>query len=149
MSDFSLERILRLEAIESIRGLYHLYGHYLDNRDWLQLSNLFATEGELIVEPLGRAKGRQAIKSMMEKLGTEKGKVYHMIGNPIVTNFSSDRVISEALWVMLSRTPDDRPVLGMVGRQFDISILEDGEWKFLKREGRLEIPRAFPQVLAG
>ena len=137
-------RVTALEDRERIERLFIDYGHFLDNREWGKLSELFAPEGEVILEPLGRAAGPEAIRSLLEQgLTSERGRVFHLIANPIVS-LTGNRATSDVSWVMIGRLEDGRPTLAMFGRHRDELIKSGEAWKFLRREGVLEKPAAMP-----
>ena len=140
-------RLERLEDIEASGQLCLAYGRHLDNREWPELAALFAAQGELILEPLGRASGRDAIVAMMARLGTTRGSVFHIIGRPVI-GFDGDGATSDVAWTMIARGPEDRPVLGMQGRHRDTLIRDDSGWRFLRREGIIELPRVLPTAPA-
>ena len=58
-------RLRRLEDLEEIRQLFVDYGHFLDLGDYAAYARLFGEDGELMLGPIGRAKGRQEIETMM------------------------------------------------------------------------------------
>lgn len=137
-------RLRRLEDLESIRQLFVDYGHYLDSGDFAAYGSLFAEEGEVLLGPIGRAKGPAAIQALMEKtLGGRGGNSYHLIANPIV-DLDGDRATSEVTWAVIARGKDGQPVLPMVGRHVDTLVREGGRWKFLRRQGHVDIPSAYP-----
>ncbi len=83
-------RLQRLEDREEIRQLLTDYGRYLDKRDFDSFSRLFAEkEGEWI-GGMGRAKGRQAIGTLMEDTighdttGKIGGPNYHLFTNEMI-----------------------------------------------------------------
>ena len=83
---------------------------------------------------------------MLTGLGTTKRSTFHIIANPIV-NLDGDEATSDVTWAMVMATEDGRPALGMFGRHRDRLIREEGRWKFLRREGVLDLPTVFPSGL--
>jgi ketosteroid isomerase-like protein len=142
----SLEaRLRRLEDLEAIRQLFVDYGHYLDYGDFEAYGKLFADDGEVLLGPMGRASGPTAIQALMEKaLGGRRGNSFHLISNPIV-HLHGDRATSDVMWAVLVRDDNDRPQLPMVGRHKDVLTRRNGEWKFLRREGHIDIPGSYPR----
>ncbi len=57
MADDLQDRVQRLEDILEIQQLFIDYGHHLDAGDFEAYASLFANEGEVLLGPLGRAKG--------------------------------------------------------------------------------------------
>lgn len=136
-------RLRRLEDLDAIRQLFVDYGHYLDNGDFAAYGALFAEEGEVLLGPIGRAKGPAAIEALMEKtLGGRAGSSYHLVANPVI-ELDGDRATSEVTWAVIARGKDGQPVLPMVGRHVDVLVREGGTWKFLRREGHVDIPSQY------
>jgi hypothetical protein len=144
-SDISA-RLAQLEDLQAIHRLFVDYGHYLDERDWSKLAELFTENGDVILEPLGRATGRSAIRRLFEDgLSRERGRTFHIISNPLVrlTGASAETDVS---WAMIVRLADDRPTLGAFGRHRDRLVKVSGQWKFQRREGLTEIPAVMPSL---
>jgi len=141
MADDTTEaRLRRLEDLDAIRQLFVDYGHYLDFGDFAGYASLFADEGEVLLGPIGRAKGPENIRALMEKtMAGRSGQSYHLIANPFVT-LDGDRASSEVTWAVIVRRPDGQPGLTMLGRHLDTLVRERGRWKFLRREGVIDIP---------
>jgi hypothetical protein len=98
----------------------------------------------VLLGPIGRAKGPAAIQALMEKtLGGRAGSSYHLIANPVI-KLDGDRATSEVTWAVIARGKDGQPVLPMVGRHVDELVREGGTWKFLRREGHVDIPSQYP-----
>ena len=72
MADDLHDRVQRLEDILEIQQLFIDYGHHLDAGDFEAYASLFANEGEVLLGPLGRARGRDGRSSRGAKpvLGT-------------------------------------------------------------------------------
>lgn len=144
MAEETMEaRLRRLEDLEAIRHLLVDYGHCLDFGDFAGYGALFADEGEILLGPIGRAKGPAAIQALMEKtMGGRSGSSYHVIANPMV-KLDGDRATSEASWVVVVRLPNGQPGVTMIGRHIDQFVRQRGEWKFLRREGVVDIPSKY------
>src|SRR5262245_12237460 len=77
-ADALAPRLQRLEDLMAIQQLFIDYGRYLDAGDIDAYASLFAEDGEVLLGPLGRAKGRAAIKELMGKaLDGKQGSSYH------------------------------------------------------------------------
>jgi hypothetical protein len=139
----SLEaRVRRLEDLLAIHELFITYGRYLDAGDVGSYAKLFAEDGELLLGPVGRAKGPQEIEAMMSKTLTGgAGRSYHLITGPIV-QLDGDRARAEVMWTVLNRTADEQPVVAMTGRHQDDLVRTSDGWKFQRRRGYVDIPRA-------
>jgi uncharacterized protein (TIGR02246 family) len=132
-------RLRRLEDLEEIRQLFVDYGHLLDLGDYAAYAQLFAEDGELLLGPLGRAKGRREIEAMMVRIGGTGS--LHLITSPIVS-LDGDQASARVMWTVINRAEDGTPSLGMVGHHEDELVREDGRWRFGRRRGFVEIPGA-------
>jgi uncharacterized protein (TIGR02246 family) len=143
MADDGLEARLRvLEDRLAIHQLFIDYGRHLDAGDFDAYAALFADEGEVLLGPMGRAKGPQAIKALMTKaLAGQTGNSYHIISSPMV-KLEGDRATSDVMWSVITAAEDRRPALTMVGRHVDDLVRERGAWKFLRRKGYVSLPNA-------
>jgi hypothetical protein len=136
-------RLRRLEDLEEIRALFVDYGYYLDHGLFADYARLFAEDGEILLGPLGRAKGPAAIQALMEQaLGARVGSSYHVIANPIV-RLEGDRATSNVTWVVLVRDEAGKPVLPMIGHHADTLVRTAQGWKFLRREGHVDLPSKY------
>lgn len=136
-------RMRELDDLERIRGLQIDYGDFLDEGEFDRFGRLFAREGELLLGPLGRARGPTAIAAMMARaVGTEVGHTRHLIANPRIS-LEGDLASARATWVVYASDGKELPRVTMVGHHRDRFIREDGEWKFLRREGRVDLPARF------
>ena len=57
------ERVRRLEDLAAINQLFIDYGAHLDAHDFDAYASLFDEDGEVLLGPLGRAKGPAEIKA--------------------------------------------------------------------------------------
>jgi uncharacterized protein (TIGR02246 family) len=133
-------RLRRLEDLEEIRQLFVDYGLLLDLGDYAAYAHLFAEDGELMLGPMGRAKGRQEIEAMMVRIGSPDAS-HHLITSPKVT-LDGDRAASRVMWTVINRAEDGNPVVRMVGHHEDDLVREGGRWRFQRRRGFVEIPTA-------
>lgn len=139
------KRLARLEDLEAIRQLFIDYGHHLDHCDFDSYGRLFAADGELLLGPMGRARGPAAITELMRaRLGGSQGNSYHLIANPII-DLQGDRATSVVTWAAITRGPKGEPALTLYGYHKDQLIREGGGWKFLRREGHIALPSKFTQ----
>lgn len=135
-------RLRRLEDLEAIRQLFVDYGHYLDCGDFDSYGKLFADDGEVLLGPMGRASGPAAIQALMEKTLTGRGNSFHIVSNPII-HLDGDRATSEVMWAVIVRDDNGKPALPMLGRHKDVLTRQRGEWRFLRREGHIDIPSRY------
>ena len=134
-------RVRRLEDIEEIRTLLLDYGRYLDSRNLVAYSKLFARDGEW-VGGFGRAKSPAGIQAFMEKnLGTgpNRGNTYHILSNFII-DVTGDTATAWSRWTFITPGADGKPVISQAGRYDDTLTREDGRWKFKRRVASNDIP---------
>jgi uncharacterized protein (TIGR02246 family) len=137
-------RLRRLEDLEEIRRLFVDYGRHLDAGDVDAYAALFADDGEVLLGPIGRAKGRPAIAELMRKVKSRaKGPSFHLVTNPVI-ELDGDRATSEVLWTVIRPGGDGRLEVTMFGRHQDELVRERGWWRFLRRRGRIDVPAAVP-----
>ena len=78
-------RLRRVEDLLEIHQLFVDYGRHLDRGDFAAFAGLFATDGEILLGPIGRAKGRPEVQALMEAtLGGSVGETVHVISSPAV-----------------------------------------------------------------
>jgi uncharacterized protein (TIGR02246 family) len=137
------QRLQRLEDILQIQQLFVDYGHHLDSGDFASYAALFAEDGEVMLGPMGKANGRAEIEALMTKtLSGRIGQSFHVISNPIV-DIDGDKATSDVMWTVVTRGPDDKAVLSMIGRHKDDLVRENGQWRFRRRRGFVDIPGTY------
>jgi ketosteroid isomerase-like protein len=140
------DRLQRMEDLMEIHQLFIDYGMHLDAGRFEEYSNLFATDGQIRLGPLGKAQGREAIReTMIRALDGLVGKTYHVISSPSV-QLNGDTATSEVMWTMIERGDDGQPRLAMLGRHRDELVREDGRWKISVRRGLIDVPNRYPGV---
>lgn len=138
------QRLRHLEDLAEIHQLFVDYGHHLDAGDFAGYADLFAADGEVRLGPMGSAKGRDEIRSLMEAaLAGMVGTSYHVITSPRV-QIDGDTATSEVMWTVVQHGPDGTPVVPMIGRHRDELVRENGRWRFRLRRGFVDIPSAMP-----
>ena len=144
MTENTESRLQRVEDLLEINQLFVDYGMHLDAGRFEEYSQLFAEEGEMSLGPLGKAKGRAAIRdTMAASLAPFLGKTFHIITNPMVS-LNGDSATSEVMWTMIQTSPDGKPEVAMLGRHRDQLIRENGRWKILSRKGLIDVPNSYP-----
>jgi len=133
-------RIRRLEDLDEIRQLFIDYGRHLDSGDVESYAALFADEGEVLLGPIGRAKGRAAIVDLMTKVKARTTTPsYHLITSPVI-RLAGDHATSEVQWTVIRPDATGKLEVAMFGRHEDELIRERGRWRILKRKGRIDVP---------
>ena len=136
-------RLQRVEDLQEIHQLFVDYGSHLDRGDVEAYAELFADDGELLLGPVARAKGRDEIKATMAKvLAGSPGNSFHVISSPRVV-LDGDRATSEVMWTVVSGGDDGQPSVSAIGRHVDELVRERGRWRFAKRRGLVDIPSSF------
>jgi uncharacterized protein (TIGR02246 family) len=142
--DSLLSRLRRLEDLEEIRQLFVDYGRHLDAGDVEAYADLFADDGEILLGPIGRAKGRAAIVELMTKVKARaQTPSFHLVTNPVV-RLDGDRASGEVLWTVVKPDASGKLEVAMFGRHVDELVRERGRWKILKRRGRIDVPSVVP-----
>jgi uncharacterized protein (TIGR02246 family) len=145
MSDQLDARVQRLEDLLEIHQLFVDYGLALDAGDFDAYAALFAENGEVLLGPMGRAKGRDEIKALMTKtLSGGVGSSFHIISSPQV-QLDGDTATSQVMWTVVTRDDSGQTKLTMIGRHRDDLVRENGDWKIARRRGYVDIPSALPR----
>jgi uncharacterized protein (TIGR02246 family) len=136
-------RVQRLEDLLAIQQLFVDYGNHLDAQDLDSYAALFADDGEVLLGPLGRAKGRDEIKALMAKaMGPGSGS-FHLVTNPMIT-LDGDRASSVVMWTVVARDDKGAPKLTMLGRHVDELVRTPEGWRFARRKGYIDLPGEVP-----
>jgi uncharacterized protein (TIGR02246 family) len=144
MTDELAARVQRLEDLLEIHQLFVDYGLALDAGDFDAYADLFAEDGEVLLGPMGRAKGRDEIKKLMTKaLSGGIGSSFHIISSPQV-RLDGDTATSQVMWSVVTRDDAGAAKLSMIGRHRDDLIRENGRWRFARRRGYVDLPAALP-----
>ncbi len=140
MADDVESRLRRLEDLEEIRQLFVDYGRHLDAGDVEAYADLFADDGEILLGPIGRAKGRAEIVALMTKV-KERAQTasFHLVTNPVV-RIDGDRGTGEVLWTVIKPDAAGKLEVAMFGRHVDELVRERGRWRIRKRRGRIDVP---------
>lgn len=132
-------RVQRLEDLLEINQLFVDYGRYLDLGEFESFSRLFAEDGEILLGPVARARGRSEIQVAMESsLSGQVGDTRHIISSPAVT-LHGDTATSVVMWTVVGRS-DDGAAVTVVGRHEDELVREQGRWRIRRRKGFVELP---------
>jgi uncharacterized protein (TIGR02246 family) len=144
MSESLEARVQRLEDLLEIHQLFVDYGLALDAGDFDTYASLFAKDGEVMIGPMGRAKGRDEIRALMSGvLSGGVGSSYHIISSPQV-QLDGDTATSQVMWSVVNLADDGQARLTMIGRHKDDLVREEGRWKIARRRGFVDIPKAMP-----
>ena len=129
------ERLQRLEDLEEIRGLLEEYARCLYAVDHAAYADLFTADGELHAQ-LGQAKGREAIRSLLDarlKSGDRAPRTaFHQIGNATIA-IDGDRATSRVMWAYVTHDDASYPLILQVGHYDDLLVRDGGRWRFERR----------------
>lgn len=138
------ERLRRLEDLQAIGQLFIDYGEYLDSGDFDAYAKLFADDGEVLLGPVGRARGRAEIREMMSRtLAKGVGTSFHIISSPRIS-LDGDRATSTVMWSVASTQADGMARITMIGHHADELVRTAEGWKFQRRRGLINLPAALP-----
>jgi ketosteroid isomerase-like protein len=148
VDDEVLARLRRLEDAQAISQLFMEYRRTLDTRDFVAYSLLFAEDGEWVGN-LGVARGPAEIKKMLDDtagkglgMAIEPGADYHLVANPDI-HVDGDRATATSTWVFITRDPDDRPQVALMGHYDDVLVRTGAGWRFQRREAYCDVPAEY------
>ncbi len=137
-------RLRRLEDLQAIHQLFVDYGEHLDAGDFAAYAALFAEDGEVLLGPYGRARGRDEIERLVTRvLGEQVGSTFHIVSSPRV-RLDGDTATATVMWTVAALGDDGLARLTMVGHHVDELVREAGEWRFQRRKGVVNLPAALP-----
>lgn len=133
-----------LEAREEIRNLLQEYRRTLDVRDMRAFSALFASNGTW-KGASGEGTGPEGIYTMLTAALTDNppwpgATLWHLITDPAIA-VEGDRATAQSLWMHVRRGEGDTPLLPTLGQYKDELVVENGRWRFLRRD----VTRLIPQ----
>lgn len=144
MTDPIEARLRRLEDLYAINQLFIDYGEHLDAGDFGAYAELFTDDGEVLLGPMGRARGRADIKALMEAtLASSVGSTFHIVSSPRI-NLDGDTATSTVMWSVATLADDGRARLSMIGHHVDELARTDDGWRFRRRRGVVNLPAALP-----
>jgi len=143
-SDDLEARLEVLEAKEEIRNLLQEYRRTLDIRDLRAFSALFASNGTW-TGASGEATGPAAIYTMLTAALPDnppwpESTLWHLTTDPAIA-VEGDHATAHSFWMHVRRGEGDTPLLPTLGCYEDELVVEDGSWRFLRRNAARLIPR--------
>lgn len=144
MADSIEARLRRLEDLQEINQLFIDYGEHLDAGDFASYAQLFAEDGEVLLGPMGRAKGRDEIEALMTAaLADQVGTTFHIVSSPRIS-LDGDTATSTVMWSVVTAAADGRGRISMVGHHVDDLVRTDDGWRFRRRRGVVNLPGSMP-----
>jgi uncharacterized protein (TIGR02246 family) len=132
-------RVQHLEDVLAIQQVLDDYGLHLDRGDFDAYASLFAEDGVVDLGPHGQAKGRAAIKELVEGASGPPGSAFRIISNPHV-EVDGDRATSSAMFTVLVPSANGGVAIASLGHHSDELRREDGRWVFARRSARILLP---------
>lgn len=138
------DRLQQLEGREQIRQLMHLYGRYLDERNFSAFAGLFASDDSEYVSGNQTARGAPAIGTMLEGIITAnpsgfKSPNYHVFFNELI-DIEGDRATAYSQSAFIVPGGNGNPEMVFFATYDDEFIREHGIWKFKRRSVRGNLP---------
>jgi len=138
------DRLKALEDREEIRQLLVNYGRYLDQRNFASFANLFAEKDGEWIGGMGRAKGRDTIRQLMEEeIGGASEEIpaanFHLFMNEHI-DLDGDSASATTKWVFMLQNTSGRPEPLLLGHYEDELVRGKEGWRFLRRRVYADIP---------
>ena len=147
--DSMKSRLGCLKDREEIRRLLMNYGRFLDRRDFKSFALLFAENDGEWIGGMGKAKGQQAIRRLMEEtIGTDTPEDapgnFHLFMNDRI-DLDGDSATASTKWVFMIQNAAGGPEPFYLGHYEDTMVRENGQWRFLRRVVYSDIPKDNPE----
>lgn len=129
------ERIGRLEDIEAIRNLKHLYAHYCDKGyDADQFITLFVEDASWESNAFGVHRGLDEIHGFIDGIGKEILWALHYMVNPVI-DVTPGGETATGTWVLLEPATmtadgDERDAVIITAKYEDEFVKVGDEWRF-------------------
>lgn len=128
----------RLEDIGEIKRLQRIFGYYLDNAMWDQLTELFADDGSIEIGLDGIYSGKERVRKYFHTLGggrvgLREGELNeHFQLQPFIT-LSDDGITAKGRWrALIMKGQHGKQALWGEGPYENEYVKEDGIWKIKK-----------------
>jgi uncharacterized protein (TIGR02246 family) len=129
-----------LEEKEAIRDLMSAYCFHVDNGEFDQFAALFAQDGIFEAGPLGKLRGRNAIRdfitAQVPRPGEGPARKHCTLNHIIRVNGSEARADS---YIVVLRESGEGIIASLAGRYEDLLVKEGGEWRFKLRRIHFDI----------
>lgn len=145
-------QLAELQSREAIRSLFTDYGRTLDTRDFAGFGQLFARDSAYVAGgAAGTAQGPAAIAALLEQLITSNatGANLHTYANEKITFSDAQHATALSRGAFYVQDAAGQPQLLMLATYKDELVLEDGQWKFQRREVQGDIPGPSNEERAG
>jgi uncharacterized protein (TIGR02246 family) len=129
-----------LEEKEAIRDLMSAYCFHVDNGEFDQFAALFAEDGIFEAGPLGKLRGRKAIRdfiaAQVPRQGEGPARKHCTLNHLIRVNGSEAHADS---YIVVLRASGEGIIASLAGRYEDLLLKVDGEWRFKLRRIHFDI----------
>jgi hypothetical protein len=138
--------VRQLRDFEEIRRLLDDYIYYLDRGMWPEYASLYAENGQMRLGP-ARADGRADIERVARDTFArgegpfETVSGVHIVSSPRI-DLHGDSATSEVMWTVVARDSEGKVAVTLNGRHADDLVRENGQWRFQKRRGFMDIAPA-------
>lgn len=137
-------RVGRLADIEQIGQLTVAYKNALDAKDVTAYVDLFSETGTLWCTPELQARGRAAIRDLVEGMSgnllTDRiGTDFHATANSLI-EVEGDQGSGSSTWLYFTISSNGAPLLAKVGHYVDQYIRHGDRWLFQRRDAVTDIP---------
>jgi uncharacterized protein (TIGR02246 family) len=120
-----------LEEKEAIRDLMSAYCFHVDNGEFDQFAALFAEDGIFEAGPLGKLRGRKAIRdfiaAQVPRQGEGPARKHCTLNHLIRVNGSEAHADS---YIVVLRASGEGIIASLAGRYEDLLLKAEGEWRF-------------------
>jgi hypothetical protein len=129
------ERIGRLEDIEAIKNLKHLYAHYCDKGyDADAMASLFVEDASWESNAFGVYHGAKEIHGFISEIGNEILWALHYMVNPVI-DLADDGQTATGTWILLEPATmtadgDGRDAVVITAKYEDEFVKVGDEWRF-------------------
>src|SRR5215468_3667583 len=129
------DRLDKAEALRDVKRLQYSYAHYAESGLWMDLGDLFATNG-VAHYVQGDYRGPEELRKFYlqelgrGQLGLAEGRIYpHIMIQPVV-NVASDGKTAKGRWHVIAMLGSFGATASWAGVVYENSyVLEDGVWK--------------------
>jgi uncharacterized protein (TIGR02246 family) len=129
-----------LEEKESIRDLMSAYCFHVDDGEFDKFAALFTDDGVFEAGPLGKLRGRGAIREFIAAQVPRQGEGparKHCTLNHIIRVNGAEAMADS--YIVVLRESEQGIIASLAGRYEDVLVKEGGEWRFKVRKIHFDI----------
>lgn len=138
-------RIDLMNAEDEVRNLQHIYGYYLDQKMWSDITDLFTENGAMEIAGVGIYEGVDSIRRGLERDGPEGlqyGQINEQIQLNTIVQVAPNGVEARARGMVLGMlTPELGQAYWAVSTYISHFVKQDGKW-------RVQEMRIYPDIKA-